>query len=836
LLRHRRMTILRSTCYTACLLACLQTQGVAAQAPVGTVADQASVGIVSGIVSLPERGQQPVVVPGVTLSLTCTGMEPRSDTSNELGQFRFADVPPGACSIVAELQGFKSATKAVAVRPRETVDITLSLDVETLHEEVDVTGSIDTVEGRAIAARVERITASVMQTAPIASERFQDALPLIPGVVRGPDGLLNISGTRSNQSALLFNSADGTDPVTGEEAIELPIDAVSAVQVRGAAFAPEFGLSAGAVTTVETERAGDAWHITVNDLDPRPRRRAGEFRGLESWTPRFTFGGPIVEGKVNLLESMQYEYSQTRVFSLPPFQSDTELQSFESYSRVDWTITATHRFTGSALVSPRKTTYAGLNTFNPQDVTPDIKNHNVLGSASEQVVVGDSGVLDTRVSVKQFDSTIYPSQGRGPMVLAPDVNSGSYFNDQQRTGRRVEWLTTYAFTPMGPKHLVKVGTGVTYESLDGVSTSRPVDIVREDGTLSQEITFSGNGLLDRHRTALRGYGQDSWTVSSRLSVQFGARYDYDSFTGDVNVAPRASFTALASGDGRTVIRGGGGAFYDPIPLNVASFVQMQDRATMSFEVDGVTPAGPAVPMRSVVASALHTPRSINWNLELDREWLKHFFVRVGYQQRDERFEPVLNPITPAGGDAVLLLAADGQSRYREGQVTARYQFHGTDQIVASYTRSSAVGNLNDFNSYFGNIENPVIRPDAVGPLPWDAPNRYLFWSNVSLPRGVTVFPVLDVRTGFPLSVVDADRNFVGARDEAGRYPTFVSLDMQVSKRFRLLRHNATIGVKVFNITNHFNPRDYQDNLASADFGAFANGVGRTFRGKWVFEF
>jgi hypothetical protein len=360
--------------------------------------------------------------------------------------------------------------------------------------------------------------------------------------------------------------------------------------------------------------------------------------------------------------------------------------------------------------------------------------------------------------------------------------------------------------------------------------------VREDGTLSQAIVFTGDGHLDRHRIALRGFGQDSWTVSPRLTVQFGARYDYDSLNSDVNVAPRASFTATASPDGRTVVRGGVGVFYDLIPLNVASFGQMQERAIASFDADGVTPAGPVVAMRNVVAAAIQTPRSINWSLEVDREWFTKFFVRAGYQQRDQRFEPVLNPIASAGGASELLLASVGRSRYREGQITVRYLFHDADQIVASYTRSSAAGNLNDFNSYFGNIENPVIRPDAWGPLPWDAPNRYLFWSNVSLPRGFTVFPVLDVRTGFPLSVVDEDRNFVGPRNEAGRYPRFVSLDLQVSKRFRVFRHNATIGLKVFNITDHFNPRDFQDNLASAAFGAFANGVGRTFRGKWVFEF
>jgi hypothetical protein len=801
-----------------------------------SAAAQAPTSIVAGAVSVPAPDGQPFVVPGVTLTLTCGSGEPKIEVSNERGEFRFVDVPAVTCALEAELQGFKRVTTSVAVNAGETSAVAIQLDLETLREDVTVRGETDAGDGNPIDAHVERLTAQVMQAAPIASERFQDALPLIPGVVRGPDGLLNINGTRSNQSALMFNSANGTDPVTGEDAIELPIDAVSSVQVRGAAFAPEFGLSAGAVTTVETKRAGDAWHVTLNDLEPRLRRRAGEFRGIESWTPRVTVGGPVVKGKVSLLQSSQYEYSQTRVFGLPALESDTKRQSFASYTRVDWSIGAPHHVTASAMVSPRKTTYAGLNTFNPQAVTSNIRNGNALGSVSDQLIMGGNGVLDTRLSVKQFDATIYPSQGRGPMVLAPDVNAGSYFNDQDRTSRRAEWLTTYSFMPIGPAHLVKVGAGVTNESFDGTSTSRPVDIVRANGTLSQEITFVGSGRLSRSRWATQGYAQDSWTVSPRLSVQYGARFDNDSFTGDVNIAPRGSFAAAVTADGRTVVRGGAGVFYIPIPLNVASFDQLQERSVTVFTADGVTPDGPARLVRNVVGAAIHTPRGTNWNLEIDREWIRNLFVRVGYQQRENRFESVLDPTTLAGGEEVLLLRTDGQARYREAQITARYQFHGTDQIVGSYTRSSAIGNLNDFNTYFGNVENPVIRSDARGPLPWDAPNRYLYWSNVSLPHGFTVFPLLDVRTGFALSTIDENRNFVGPRNEAGRYPTFVSLDMQVSKRLRLFGHNATIGVKVFNITNHFNPRDYQGNLASTNYGGFGNSVGRTFRGKWVFEF
>jgi len=163
--------------------------------------------------------------------------------------------------VTAELHGLRPTTKTVVVKGADTTDVALLLDLELLHVEITVTANGAALDTNPIPAHVETVTRGEMQTAPIASERFQDALPLIPGVGRGPDGLLNISGTRSNQSALMFNSADGTDPVTGEHAIELPIDAVSSVRVRGAAFAPEFGLSSGAVTSVETQRG--ARHIRL---------------------------------------------------------------------------------------------------------------------------------------------------------------------------------------------------------------------------------------------------------------------------------------------------------------------------------------------------------------------------------------------------------------------------------------------------------------------------------------------------------------------------------------------------------------------------------------------
>lgn len=169
-------------------------------------------------------------------------------------------------------------------------------------------------------------------------------------------------------------------------------------------------------------------------------------------------------------------------------------------------------------------------------------------------------------------------------------------------------------------------------------------------------------------------------------------------------------------------------------------------------------------------------------------------------------------------------------------MTARYKFRGRDQIVASYTRSSSTGDLNSFNGYFGNIHNPIVPANERGPLPWDAPNRVLIWGSFGLPRGFDVFPVLDVRGGFPLSTIDAMREVVGPRNEAGRFPLFVSLDVQVTKPIRLFGYRTTVGLKIFNITDHFNPRDYFGNVDGVRFGEFANGVGRTFRAKFAVDF
>jgi hypothetical protein len=292
-----------------------------------------------------------------------------------------------------------------------------------------------------------------------------------------------------------------------------------------------------------------------------------------------------------------------------------------------------------------------------------------------------------------------------------------------------------------------------------------------------------------------------------------------------------------------------GLFYDKIPLNIAVFDQYQRFVLTTFSVDGLTQIGGPTLLRNVVEDGdFKNPYSVAWSTQVDHELTKRLLLRFGYEERHTSRDFVIEPVLRGLNDDALVLRNSGKSRYREFQVATRFRLQENRNLFLAYVRSRAAGDLNDFNTYFGNVRNPVVRPNEYSDQPFDAPNRLLFWGDFGLPYKVTVTPVVDLRNGFPFSLVDQNQNFVGERNRGGRFPPFFSLDFQVTKglrvpvpgwsvipaRFRGKKFGGRLGVKMFNLTNHWNPRDVQNNIDSPEFGTFYNSVGRSFRAKFEF--
>lgn len=807
-----------------------------------SVRAQSGTSVLKGEITTVGPDGNPTSLPGAKVILTRLQNEPQATLlSDETGNYEFTRLRAGTYSLEISLEGFSAIKKTVIIGDGQAVTEDARLELDGVRADVTITSDQDGINVTD-ATVTETIDSRKLQNTPLFEEKFQEALPLVPGVIRGPDGLINIKGSQASQSATLLGSANGDDPVTGNMAIDLPLEAVESVEVVSNPYSAEYGNFNGGVVKVQTRSGSNDWDFRFTNFFPRLRERGGSIRGIESIKPRLNFGGPLKKDKLFFFQSFEYKFVQTRVESLPELESDTKLESFDSFTRVDYNFSDSHRLNATFALFPQKLDFVNLNTFNPQDAAANLHQRGWMAAVNDQYVTTKGGIWQTTFSVKQADADVFGNSTE-VFTIAPQANSGGFFNRQNRESLRYEAQTVYSLPTIewNGQHLLKFGGGFGYTTFDGSSVNTDVRIVRADGSLNQLQTYLGDGLLSRNKSEIGFFVHDKWTIDPHLTLDLGVRFDRDNLGETLNPAPRLGFVFSPSDDNKTVIRGGVGAFFSKIPINVGVFEQGQSLLIRRFASDGVTPVEETLFQKVLENGDIETPYSIGWSLQLDRELSDRFLVRIGYEQRRTRRDFILRPVLGTSpDDGAYLLGNDGRSSYRELLLMTRLRLQGNRDLFFSYTRNRAVGDLNTFGSFGGNIQNPILRANEYSRLAFDSPNRFLFWGDIGLPFGLTFTPVIDWRTGFPYSIVDENQNFIGPRNSDRRFPDFFSADVQVLKDFKVgfrgKEYKLRAGVKFFNLTNHFNPRDVQNNLDSPDFGAFYNGVGRRTRYKFEIVF
>ena len=804
---------------------------------------------VAGVIFTVDANQVQMVWPNarVTLKKLSSGQE-FSTVSNDLGRYSFSGVLAGDYELTAKLSGFEPTAKRFALSSEKVLTIDLELVPRKRSESIVVPADPNGIDTTSSYGGTQTLSAGTLKSLVRLNSDFQEALPLLPGVLRGPDGLIRIKGGNANQTAALINNASIGDPFTGQPALRLPTAAVESVRVLSNPFSAEYGGFSSGVIEVTTRGGGEQWKWLLEDPIPRFRWIDHRIHGVESLTPHLALSGPLIRGKLYLFQSLYYGYDTIRTPSLPDPDNIRIDERVNTQTQLDWDANRSHRLTAIFTLDPQDTTYANIDTFNPQLVTADYRQRGFFSSVSDSWILREGGFVQSLLSVKQLNSRVFPANSQlGVMELFPEQNSGTFFNSQKRDTWLFQWSQALHLRPINfrGRHVVTIGYRFSRGTLAGAISNFPVNVRREDHTLAKQITYGSAVSLSAAKNSLAIFTQDNWQIYPRFAIDLGVRLEHDSLSAEyLNVAPRLGFVFAPSKNNRAVLRGGIGLFYDKIPLNVATFPSLPAQTVTQFAADGATVvSGPTTfgHVTSTRDGRLRLPYSLGASFQFDYKPYKDLLLRLGYEHREGHREFFVGPLLPQiNQPAQLQLLNSGRQSYDEFLTMVRWNASERTSLVASYVRSRAWGELNDYNQFFGNFPNPLIRTNQYGPLPSDAPDRVLFWGIIQLPRKLQLVPILDAHTGFPHSQLDTNWNYLGQRNQAGRFPAFASLDLKLQYpfdfKFRGHRIEFLGGVKVINVTNHYNPRDVQQYLASPAYGAFYNSVGRLWRIDGDFDF
>lgn len=737
------------------------------------------------------------------------------------GQVTIPDVPPGRYVVRATRPGFESTDSTpFEVRAGEIVQVLLDIQLTYVAPSVQVRAPTSPTQSVQPVSTSDMLSGSVLEIAPLEGDDFQSLLPLLPGVLRGPDGRLRAKGGQPTQGALQISSASLIDPSSGDFDLQLPGQSVESVELLTNPFAAEYGRFSTSVVQLRTRRGTNDWEIKPGNLMPRFRKG---FSGIRGFEPRFSIRGPVRRDRLFVAQDFQFRYVNDPVKSLPD-EPEIGLTSFDSFTRIDSVLSPRHTLGGLVVMFPREIENLTMYTFRPPEVTPEFHQSGTSVGVQDRFAISPTMVLESTLAGRWFEINVN-TNGRQPMVYGPETQQGSFFNDQEREVRSVQWVEALSVSvdKWHGEHLFKFGFDFQDSKYVGTSISRPVELRRLDGSLAERIVPGAPSMQEVTAAELGVFAQDRWRLGSRVTLELGARMDKEDVIERVNWSPRGGISVAVLREGRGILRGGVGRFRQRTPLNIGAFGDFESRVVTRFAPDGQQ-LGPPVELVNVPSPELRTPKAVAGNIEWNQRFGRRVLFKANYLRRKGQYEYILEP-NPSRGEVGLF--STGTSKYWEFELTARYLGGERRDLTASYVRSSGSADLNNYDQFYGNLRNPIIRPNEHNLIPTDVPHRLLVRGTIGLPGRWDFAPVLEIRSGFPWSAVDEFQNFVGARNRAGRLPRVRAFDFSLSRPWHVWKYRFRGGLRVYNIFGASAERDVQSNTASPNFGQFFNPIERS---------
>jgi hypothetical protein len=656
---------------------------------------------------------------------------------------------------------------------------------------------------------------------------FRNVLNFIPGVVQDQYGQPHIAGAQTYQTLTLLDGFNVTQPANGQLLIRVSTDAFRSIQVEPSREPAEAGKGSGGLLSLNTGIGDDHFRFAATDFIPSLQNKHG-WR-FDQFLPRFTFSGPVEKGKVWFYNAFDGEYDNLVYTALPVNADNDYIWRLGNLTKLQTNITARNIFTGSFLANYLHDQYAFLSPQSPQLSNPKDVETAYVASAKDQHYFAGGQLLETGLAFVEYSSELNP-YGSLPYFLNPSTAGGSYYLDDDTHARRWQAISNL-FLPRRQwhgSHDFKVGGDLDRISYDAQFARQPISFLSGTNTLiSSELclsaprnanfpctrysSFSAAPRHQQYNTETSAYAEDRWLLTDRLLIAPGIRLDWDEIVRHAVISPRLAGTYVLDSSGNTKLAAGIGLVYDATPIYLIARPYAGTRQDTFYSIPNpvctvncVTTTGPVETNFTVNSGRLQVPRFINWSLALEKKLPASVYLKAEFlDRRGTRGFVYDTPGIATTGDFLLYNTRD--DHYDAVQFTLRHNFRESYMLMGSYTRSSSRTNQAlDFN-----VDSPILSRQQPGPYRWDTPDRFLSWGYFPLFQLPVVHQLevaysLEARTGFPFNLLTDQQQLTG-KPGAQRFPDYISLNLQLEKRFHLFGYYLAVRGGFDNITGRCNP-------------------------------
>jgi Carboxypeptidase regulatory-like domain/TonB dependent receptor len=597
---------------------------------VGCFAQQATVDLRGFITD-----SQGAAISGATVKATNvnTGLD-RSTQSLETGSYAITALPAGSYTLTVSKDGFNNKNvQGVSLTVGSTQAVNVSLTVGAVTESVNVDANVTGVntQDSFVGSTIEQ---RQTQDLPLESRQFANLAVLTPGVTLAYNGdpteqnrlMPSIAGGKSRFSDFNIDNADDSEDLDGGLLYTVSLDAIQEFQVITHRFTAEQGRAAYGIINVITKSGTNQFHgtgfeyfrhqdlnwrthtETINDV-PKGDYLRHQFGG--------SMGGPIKKDKLFFFGAAE-RLTQHTINTVNTQGLDPSLDGPETLPQTLLTITGKidDQINSANELSLRYSRETNSAAYGATPLTPtqaqgfndNVYNGGVVNLAS---TLGPSRINQLTFGVTTWENNLPPNYV-GPTYFFPNgvtLGQGTAF-PQSTSFKKLQLRDTFAMQIAGrTTHNLKFGTEYVFTphiNANYTTQNTPQYYFLQNSLTSPvyEIFYNiGSGVFEVnnfHRIGL--FAQDDWQVSRRLVLNLGLRWDYylgvafnqsysptfqflqtvlpsfhnkQTHTPATDFGPRIGFVYQLTGDGKTVIRGGYGLYFN-FPI-LTSFYTLDER-------------------------------------------------------------------------------------------------------------------------------------------------------------------------------------------------------------------------------------------------------------------